>query len=742
MPTQSKFKKSIFALLIAGFLVRLIFVFAVEQIPVMWDARIYSSAALGLLHYIKNPDRFGHPEKDSSADSVFYRAQFEHTMKENIEGEQIEWLYYDIPTATEAHDYLFLSGPVYPFYLAALFFISPGGDFMLIRLLNVLLDVLCLLFLVLIARELFGDRTGLLAGLIYLFYRPFILLTGMVSPEPMTVSLTLLTMYMILLWHKKGPAKYMIYSGIILGLLAMLKPTAVLLFAVFGAGFLYDCRRRLKKTASPLVKAAVPFLIMILPWLIVTSSYFGKLSIRDPDYSAANIRSSSSIEYEGYDLDYTDEDFWTAPVMKTIRENPLGYAGLLAKKFNRLWQQPYNDYRQSFIFNPGTAVVYHFLIIIAGLFGIFIFWGDSRKGLIYLFLLPLYYAVIHVVFHALARYNLNAMPFMIIAAAAVYIKIDAYIKRRLADESMAPNLIKWIMFIAGGLFVFLFPVRWGATAIGQVGIIVMIIVKTAVLLLMLYYLFREITAVAGRGRSLKLTAVPALVILFTVVLSAVASDHWAEWQCRLERPGQAAGTKIFIPSNIRLQPGEVVRIGIGMTGNKNRTEPFYLIMNGKRSSFYFDRPPLSDFYYKKMTYNVFQTLLDIGPEAMPAWRFVPLNSEVFNQLLDQYGFIDIAIERGPAGYVDLRGGYNFDNGGTVRMPSLTHSSIERFTEKGDPRIWVDYNLSSDSAISYYIEDIGSGRYDVEDLSPAFGRQNGRYRIILEIKRLDESRYYF
>ena len=742
MLTQFKFKQLLFALVLIGLLIRFVFIFAVDQLPVMWDARIYSSAALGLLQYVKDSGRFGHPEIDSAEDSTFFRAQFEYTMKENIQGEQIEWLYYDIPTVTEAQDYLFLSGPVYPLYLSALFFTNPAGDFVLVRILNVFIDGLCLLLLILIARRLFGDKEALLAGLLYVFYLPFILLTGVVSPEPITILLILLTAYLILKWYEGARSKSIILIGAVLGILTLVKPTAVLLFLPFGAGILYDFRRDIKRLLMPFVKAAVPFIIIILPWLILTSSYYGELSFRDPDYSAANLRSSSSIDYEGYDLDYTDEDFWISPVMQTITERPLGYAGLLAKKFLRLWSQPYNDFKQSFIFGPGISGVYHFLIIITGLFGIFIFFADSKKGLALLFLLPLYYTGIHVIFHALARYNLNAMPFIIIASSAVWVRIYEYIRSRSDGGNAARLLLKGIPAVIGLLVLFVLPSGIAAGFMGVSGVYGIVLLKILCALPLFYFIYRIVSKKIGRSQTLKIVTVPAIIILVVTSVSSGSTDRWAGWKCRLDRSDQAAGIRIYVPDHFRLEPGEVVRIGLDLTTEKDHSGPFYLTVNGQRSPLHIKQPPISQFYYKKMTYNIFQTILDIGPEEMPSWRFVPLNPTVFNQLLDQNGYLDIVVENGGSGFVNLGGGYNMSGNKTIVMPSLTHSAIERFVEKGDPRMWIDYILSSDSAISYYIDDTGSRRIEKEDLSPSSGRQSGRYRIVLEVKRLNEARYYF
>ncbi|MEW5925825.1 MAG: hypothetical protein AB1746_17730, partial [Candidatus Zixiibacteriota bacterium] len=494
---------------------------------------------------------------------------------------------------------------------------------------------------------------------------------------------------------------------------------------------------------SPVIKAAIPFVIILIPWIIITSAYFGTLSIRDPDYSKANIRSSSSIEYEGYDLDYTDKDFWTSPVLQTITKDPMGYAGLLVKKLTRLWKHPYNDFRQSFILGPQSAKIYHFLIIITGLFGIFAFMTDSGKGLILLLLLPLYYTGIHVIFHALARYNLNAMPFMIIASSAVMIIIYDYLNEKLRLRQTA-IIIKLSLFLAGLVVIFLIPERIAVPLLGKAGAVGMLLAKIVIFMALLYFLYKELYIHIGR-KAMTITVIPAIIILITISIPSLSADNWAEWKCRLDSPGQLAGVRIYIPDGFRLQPGEPVRIGIDLTGEKGVGQsghPIGLHINGQRSVLDLSRPPINEFYYRKMTYNVFQSILGVDSIQMPSWRFIPLNPEIFNQLLDESGYIDIAIDNNNFGRLDLRGGYNFGPKPKVNMPSLTHSSIERYIEKGDPRIWVDYNLSSDSAISYYIEDTRNRRPEFNDLSGSFGKQAGRYRIVLEIKRLNEARYYF
>jgi hypothetical protein len=747
MLSPSRFRRIVSALFVLNVALRLIFVFGTEQVPVMWDARLYSSAALGLIHFAGHADRFGHPEQYSGTDSAFYRSQFEHTMAEYIEGEQIRWLYYDKPTVGEAQEYIFLSGPVYPICLAGIFLFDVGGDFTFVRLLNILLDSICLLLVMLIARELFDRRVAVLSGIIYLFYLPFVLFTGLVSPDLPTSLLILLTFYILLCWYRKEQRRYIYLSGLTLGLLVLMKPTAALLWLPFGVAFLYDNRKALRKVLPAIARAAIPFFVVVLPWVVLTSSYFGELSIRDPQYSAANFRSSSSITYEGYDLDYVDQDFWKKSVPYTIKEDPAGYAGLLVKKFVRLWLQPYNDFNRSFILTGSSARVVHILLIATGLFGILLFTVEDRRGLILLMLIPAYYSVLHMIFHSLGRYNFSAMPIVIMASAAVIVRAADFLRQAVKSKGVPGALAPPVLFVAGALFVLFFPAEYSALLFGGgSGVVFFVIAKILVSAAMMYYIARSIASVAGRKTAVRIVSFPGGLLLVILILHGTAAKSWAEWKCRLDKGQQSAGVVLYVPEDFRLKPGELVRIGIDMVTGGKTPAPFSVTVNGRRNVFRVDRPPVSDFYHEKGTYNVYEEMLNLDKHWMRAWRFIPFDPIMFNELLDRYGFLDInvsIVDPTPTGtFVDLYGNFEASDKRTALIPDLTHSSIERFVEKGDPRMWTDYRLSSDSVISYYINDTEQGVMRSDDLSPSPGRQRGRFRILVEVKRFGETRYLF
>ena len=80
-----------------------------------------------------------------------------------------------------------------------------------------------------------------------------------------------------------------------------------------------------------------------------------------------------------------------------------------------------------------------------------------------------------------------------------------------------------------------------------------------------------------------------------------------------------------------------------------------------------------------------------------------------------------------------------DRSSIVTIPSFTHTSVERFKEWGDRRIYETYHLESRASQSYILKD---GAKSTNDLSPDLGIQQGRFRVYLTVARTDFSRHNF
>jgi hypothetical protein len=324
-----------------------------------------------------------------------------------------------------------------------------------------------------------------------------------------------------------------------------------------------------------------------------------------------------------------------------------------------------------------------------------------------------------------------------------------YVYEKLRTKPMGKLIFHILLFILAGGFILLFPM-WPAISLMGVraGVPILIILKTAIFLIVSYYLFKILTVKRGRRGALKLIGIPVLLLAILIPVLGSATDGWSEWRCRLVDRSQAAGVRIYFPKDFRIQPGEACRIAVDMTASHGLREPFLLTTNGEMAPFYFDRPPVSQFYYHKTTYDVFQLVYDMGMQEMRNWRSIPLNPQTVNRLLARDGYLDFKIQPSnrlsdSKSYIDIFGFYPSEPKGEIYVPSFSYysTSIERFIEKGDPRIWMKYRLYSDSVISYYI-DGDKERQNPDDLSPSAGRQYGRYGIFLEVKRVNESLYHY
>jgi len=331
-------------------------------LPVMWDARRYASAAVALISYIDHsgPDTFSSERED--------RYRFKHYYEKYIQGEQIEWLQYTPHTLTEARDDLYFSGPLYPFFLSVIFYLAPTADFTFVRIFGILIDILCNWLIILIGFRLVGRKAALVAGVAYAIYFPFIHSSTMLLLETSTSFLILSAIYCLMRAYENDSRKFYVLAGIITGLMIINKPTAMLLVIPIGLGFYFYARKKLPWSVliNRLLYMATPFLLIFVCWGTAASVKYGQLALRDPSYSASNLRQSTSIEFEGYDLDKVERDFWTRSVVGDIVNDPVGFSVLLVKKFNRLWMRPYEDSRRDFIVPFDWMRVIHLILVISG----------------------------------------------------------------------------------------------------------------------------------------------------------------------------------------------------------------------------------------------------------------------------------------------------------------------------------------------------------------------------------------
>ncbi|MFH1373166.1 MAG: glycosyltransferase family 39 protein [bacterium] len=727
--TTGTFRRRVILILVLSLGLRLGFLMFGDLLPVMWDARRYVAASIGLISLVD--DSGAGPVVSERED----RLQFDHYCRKYIQGEQIEWLFYQPHTLTQAREDMFFSGPLYPGLLAVILLLAPTEDFTFARLLGVLLDALSTLLIIGIGLRLVGRKAALIASLLYAIYFPFMLGSSMLLLETSTSFWILLALYLLLRGCESHDRWPLMLAGVVTGLLVLNKPTAMLLMIPLSIGLLARTHGvwPARMAVSRWLFYVTPAVLIFVAWLVLTSTHYGQLTLRDPSYAASNLRQSSSIVFEGYDLDKVEKDFWKRSVVGDLVSDPIGTVGLTVKKFDRLWHRPFNDFKRSFIVPYRTGEKLHLVIVVSGLLGLLILASSNLTRAVWPVAIIGYYTAVHLIFHSLSRYNFNAMPMVLLGSAYLMTLLWEACQTGTVRTRLMPVAALVLMVAAYG-----FDQNWLNSIFGNgmsltlvIGILLM---KTSLLGGGLFLLSRRLTwEHYPRGRLL-VVAVPLLLVSVIGWTTTLSRAGWAEFECRLTSDSVKAGTRLYISDLKEVRQDELLAVVVDVNSGHGRRNTFTMAVGDTTFEFVGGQKPLSDLFYPKATYDFYARFEPLGIEQFRQYAIVPLDDSLIRRVLDRDGFVDIWLAINDRfeeenNHISVWG--NYKTGSRLGyIPGVRFTSIERYVHCNDPRIRYQVNYLSDSTLSCYTERSDGKMVAGRDLSPAAGKQTGRYNIFL------------
>ena len=733
----SSFRNWVLLILLIAATFRVGYLISGKVLPVMWDARRYVAGAIALISSVDHS--FDKNIKNESDD----RKAFAQYTGKYIQGEQVDWLFYTPHTLSQAKDELYFSGPLYPLILSAVFYLSPTMDFTIARGVGILFDLLSCILVIAIGVRLVGKPAALLAGFLYAIYFPFVLTSSMLLLETSTTFWLLLSVFFIIRGYEENSGFLYAMAGVVAGLLILNKPTAMLLAIPLAIGFLFYAQSRLPRhlMINRLLFFIVPVALIFIGWTTAASIKYGQITLRDPTYGDANLRQSSNILYEGYDLDKVEGDFWTYSIYEQILDDPIGYAGLLVKKFERLWSRPFNDFKQSYLLPYEASELMHRFLMFAGLIGMLLLLvSDFRNG-IWILMIVGYYSAIHMVFLSISRYRFSALPFVFLAAGYLLVAVSA--RYRLSSK-----LLKLSLLGLTAVLVFI----WGVdidmintvftSGVSKRLVDTVFAARCLLTAFVLWGIIRILLGKADKGRSVLIALTSAIVLLGVGWSRQLSRDSWSEFPCRLSESTLQAGTRIYISRPPVVRDSDVVAIAVDMTSGKERKNSFTLSAVGLSQEFVEGKPPLSDLFYPKPTYRYYAQFEDMEIEQFRQYAIVPVPDSLLMAKLAENGYIDISVaindkyeERN--NFVTIFGNYAVDD--TIRyIPAVRYTSVERYVDKSDPRLRYPVKFLSDSSISYYIARDSKDIPLNADLSGSPGIQTGRFNMFLIQFRPDGS----
>jgi tetratricopeptide (TPR) repeat protein len=364
-------------------------------------------------------------------------------------------------------DGAFWQPPLYPFFLGLLYRLF-GADFYAYRLVQFALGGLSAALLYLLGRRLFSERVGLVAGALFALYGPLIYFEGELLPPVLAIFLNLGLLLLL-----SGPQtlrrdSLCLGAGLLLGLAASAVPS-VLPFSLCAAGWLLwqEGRRGARLRRAGLFAAGVLGVIGGLTlrnyrasgdWVVLSANaglnfYLGN----NPGYEQTVRIRPGTDWYEFIQqpqqagLERASEKsayFWSA-ALAFIRQQPLAYLELLARKLWLFWQggelrrntdvyfaRRYSPLLAGLVWQRGIAFPFGLLGPLS-LLGLFLAIRARRAPLLVLFVLGYTGAV--VAFFVTDRYRLPVIPPCILLACYA----GAWLKERFAARqwrALAPAL--------------------------------------------------------------------------------------------------------------------------------------------------------------------------------------------------------------------------------------------------------------------------------------------------------------
>lgn len=481
-----------------------------------------------------------------------------------------------------------LSGPSYPIFLILtnILTISPydPADWVKPVAAQCMISAVTVVFIAAIGRELFDRKTGAVAGAIATIYPPFIINCGRACTETFAVFLLCLFSYIFLFVaqtqlrsseNQQEPvvdlskiAGAAIVLGLVAALLALCR-TALLPIAIVAVVMLFF-RLNGKRRIGAIASFFVGFALVVVPWFAAQKLIVGRASLVVDRVSRLNYGLGTQAVTQGW----TGFPIHFKPIMdRTVNvqtmahlsEDPGPYLWLLQDKLPRMLKCGWNDFKTWLgLFSPAAQDVLHQFIIAFAIAGIILSlegvrektnqWRGRVTGVIFMLLVLLMHLP-YVFFITVGRYNLTAMPFLMVFGAWGLRRL-----RHLGNWSSEKTDVLELAYPSIYLFFVIFVLAdpaailvnaFGERGAAEIGIMTTIGIKSVLfffLVGMTYALINK-TQSGFYSRSLTNLILTGITILSfsSVCLPVRAHGRWYERANILDKPGEGITFELVAP---------------------------------------------------------------------------------------------------------------------------------------------------------------------------------------------------
>lgn len=329
--------------------------------------------------------------------------------------------------------------PAYPLFLAINYFIF-GHNYYVIRVIQALLLILTSISLYFIGKLIFNKRIGLFSAILVAFYPQFTYYNLMLLTESLYIFLLSIAMLLIVLALVEDRLKLYIFAGLALGIANLCRPITTLFpfFILIGLLFVYERKIRAIKNFTVLV---VFMLVAMCPWVIRNYIVSGKFLLTSSaggyhlyyDNYLPGVGKGRTVEDVLRDVE--DPEINKKLLQKgfrlianNLKTQPLKYLKLvLIEKPMELWittQSGIYGITKSFSFywrngkyglflTKLASMCFYLGLLLLALIG-FVFSIKKWRKIMPIFLIIIYFTVVHMLLLPEHRYGVPVIPYVLI----------------------------------------------------------------------------------------------------------------------------------------------------------------------------------------------------------------------------------------------------------------------------------------------------------------------------------------
>lgn len=372
-------------------------------------------------------------------------------------------------------DRVFYQAPLYPYFLAVIYTFL-GRDFLVVRIIQIILGIASCLLLARAGRYFFSKKAGIITGFLLALYPTAVFFDGLIQKAVLGFFFMSLLLYLIAKTVNEPNKTRWLFMGMVLGCMGLTRENALILIPVILFWlFVYFRNMVFQKRAAWCALIIGGLAIILVPMglrnkvvggdFVLTTSQFGPnlyignnekadgryMPLR-PDRGDWRFERQDATELAeeamGVNLSPSEVSrYWVRRTLSYIESNPLDWIKLITKKWLLVWNSlEVADAESQYVHYHGSVMLkwlgffFHFGVMFPiAVFGIYITWRD-RKRLWILYLILIGFAASVTLFYVFARYRYPMIGVVLLFAGGGIAGVTSFFKGK-KPISMAICLI-------------------------------------------------------------------------------------------------------------------------------------------------------------------------------------------------------------------------------------------------------------------------------------------------------------